>query len=125
MKWYGLFLLLELNFTDGQFACFYGKKIIQLQFLVERKCRGFTNHTVVLERCSEHTEAANSSRNGLHIAARAQACPAASVFSVSQNHGMVVVGRELCGSSSPTLLPKQGHLQQAAQDLGMVKEQCF
>ena len=32
----------------------------------------------------------------------------------SQNVG---VGRDLCGSSSPTLLPKQGHLQQAAQDL--------
>ena len=29
---------------------------------------------------------------------------------------MVAVGRDLCGSSSPTLLPKQGHLQQAAQD---------
>jgi len=29
----------------------------------------------------------------------------------------VGVGRDLCGSSSPTLLPKQGHLQQAAQDL--------
>ena len=31
----------------------------------------------------------------------------------SQN---VRVGRDLCGSSSPTLPPKQGHLQQAAQD---------
>ena len=30
---------------------------------------------------------------------------------------MVEVRRDLCGSSSPTLLPKQGHLQQAAQDL--------
>jgi len=30
---------------------------------------------------------------------------------------MVGVGRDLCGSPSPTLLPKQGHLQQAAQDL--------
>jgi len=30
---------------------------------------------------------------------------------------MVGVGRDLCGSSSPTLLPKQGHLQQATQDL--------
>ena len=30
---------------------------------------------------------------------------------------MVGVGRDLYGSSSPTLLPKQGHLQQAAQDL--------
>jgi len=32
----------------------------------------------------------------------------------SQNGG---VGRDLCGSSRPTLLPKQGHLQQAAEDL--------
>ena len=30
---------------------------------------------------------------------------------------MVGVGRDLCGSSSPTLPPKQGHLQQAAEDL--------
>jgi len=29
----------------------------------------------------------------------------------SQNHRMVGVGRDLCGSSSPTLLLKQGHLQ--------------
>ena len=35
----------------------------------------------------------------------------------SQNHRIVGLGRDLCGSSSPTLLPKQGHLQQAAQDL--------
>jgi len=37
-------------------------------------------------------------------------------FTESQNHRTVGVGRDLCGSSSPTLLPKQGHLQQAAQD---------
>jgi len=37
-------------------------------------------------------------------------------WSESQNHRMVGVGRHLCGSSSPTLLLKQGHLQQAAQD---------
>jgi len=30
---------------------------------------------------------------------------------------MVGVGRNLCGSSSPTLLPKQGHLQEAVEDL--------
>ena len=30
---------------------------------------------------------------------------------------MVGVGRDLCGSSSPTPLLKQGHLQQTAQDL--------
>jgi len=35
----------------------------------------------------------------------------------SQNHRVVGVGRDLCGSSGPTPLPKQGHLQQAAQDL--------
>jgi len=29
---------------------------------------------------------------------------------------MFWVGRDLCGSPGPTLLPKQGRLQQAAQD---------
>ena len=38
-------------------------------------------------------------------------------FTESQNHRMVEVGRDLCGSSSPNLLPKQGHLQHAAQEL--------
>jgi len=33
------------------------------------------------------------------------------------NHRLVRVGRALWGSPSPTPLPKQGHLQQAAQDL--------
>jgi len=32
---------------------------------------------------------------------------------ISQNHRMFRVGRDLCGSSSPTALPKQGHLEQA------------
>ena len=35
----------------------------------------------------------------------------------SQNHRMAGFGRDLWGSSSPTPLPKQGHLQQVAQDL--------
>ena len=39
------------------------------------------------------------------------------IMSCLQNHRMVGVGRDFCGSSSPTPLPKQGHLQQAAQDL--------
>ena len=30
---------------------------------------------------------------------------------------MVGIGRDLCGSSSPTPLPKQGHLEQFAQEL--------
>ena len=34
-----------------------------------------------------------------------------SVITESQNHRIVGVGRALCGSSSPTPLPKQGHLQ--------------
>jgi len=33
---------------------------------------------------------------------------------------MVGVGRDLCGSSSPPSLLKQGHLEQAAQDLVQV-----
>ena len=36
---------------------------------------------------------------------------------ITEYHRMFGVGRDLCGSSSPTPLPKQGHLQQAAQDL--------
>ena len=43
--------------------------------------------------------------------------PSFPLLGEAQNHRMVGVGRDLCGSSSPTLLPKQGHLQQAAQDL--------
>jgi len=35
----------------------------------------------------------------------------------SQNHRMFEVGRDLCGSSGPTPLLKQGHPEQAAQDL--------
>ena len=35
---------------------------------------------------------------------------------ISQNHRMVGVGRDLCGPSGPTPLPKQGHPEQAAQD---------
>ena len=34
--------------------------------------------------------------------------------SESQNHRMVGVGRDLCGSPSPTPLQKQGHPEQAA-----------
>jgi len=40
--------------------------------------------------------------------------PANGHVTESQNHRIVGVGRDLCGSSSPTLLLKQGHLQQAA-----------
>jgi len=46
-------------------------------------------------------------------------CPHCLVQHWRQNHRMVGVGRDLCGSPSPTPLPKQGLLQQAAQDLEM------
>jgi len=36
---------------------------------------------------------------------------------LSQTHRMAGAGRDLCGASSPTPPLKQGHLQQAAQDL--------
>jgi len=38
---------------------------------------------------------------------------------------MVGVGRDLCGSSSPTPLSKQGHLQQAAQDRVQAGLKCL
>jgi len=49
------------------------------------------------------------------MSARGLLGPAGS-FTESQNHRMVQVGRDLCGSSSPTPLTKQGHPEQAAQD---------
>jgi len=36
---------------------------------------------------------------------------------VAQNHSLVGVGRDLRGSPSPTPLLKQGHPEQAAEDL--------
>jgi len=38
-------------------------------------------------------------------------CSTMNGLTESQNHRMVGFGRDLCGSSSPTPLPKQGHLQ--------------
>jgi len=39
------------------------------------------------------------------------------ILSKMKLHRIVGVGRDLCGSSSPTPLPKQGHPEQVAQDL--------
>jgi len=38
---------------------------------------------------------------------------------------MVGVGRDLCRSSSPTPLLKQGHLEQTAQDFIQVDFECL
>ena len=43
----------------------------------------------------------------------------------SQNHRMFGVGRDLCGSFSPTPLLKQGHPEQAAQDLVQAGLECL
>jgi len=47
---------------------------------------------------------------------------------ITESHRMFRIGRDLCGSSSPTTLLKQGHLQYAAQDLVQKKlnmiQQC-
>jgi len=42
------------------------------------------------------------------------------VHRIHRIHRLLGVGRDLCGSSSPTTLLKQGHLEQAAQDLAKV-----
>jgi len=60
-------------------------------------------------------EAATAERVGLWDTATTLCC--VRIVTESQNHRMLGVGRDLCGLSSPTLLLKQGHLQQAAQDL--------
>jgi len=49
-----------------------------------------------------------------------ESCKTSLKFFVVTSHRMVGVGRDLSGSSSPTPLPKQGHLQQAAQELVQV-----
>ena len=46
-------------------------------------------------------------------------------FTESQNPSTVGVGRVLCGSSSPTPLPKQGHPEQAAQHRGQAVLEYF
>jgi len=57
------------------------------------------------------------------VARAANSC----LFKVSQNHRMVGVGRDLCGLSSPTPLPKQGHLWQSQnhRSLALDIEQTF
>ena len=44
---------------------------------------------------------------------------------LSQTHRMAGVGRDLCGQSSPTPLPKQGHQELVAQDLVQVGFECL
>ena len=53
----------------------------------------------------------------VEIGAQRSACLVSkSIYINTQNHSMIGLGRDLCGSSSPTPLPKQGHPQQAASD---------
>jgi len=64
--------------------------------------------------CAPHSP--SRSRSHRPTAARAGASPRRPTAPrwaplPAQNHRMVGVGGDLCGSPSPTLLPKQGHLQ--------------
>jgi len=52
-------------------------------------------------------------------------CEAECVQEITQNHRMLGVGRDLCGSSIPTPLPKQGHLKQGAKDLVQAGFECL
>jgi len=58
----------------------------------------------------------SSMHSSWSLTQRATPCPHFRITE-SQNYRMVRVGRDLCESSSPTLLPKQAHLQQALEDL--------
>ena len=83
--------------------------------------KAFKQEAACLTASGEPSELRTGLRPSLHTAyclCPTHWCSLASVqFTESQNHRIVGVGRDLCGSSSPSLLPKQGHLQQAAQDL--------
>jgi len=70
---------------------------------------GILPFTLLLQVTGDHLQAYRNTYAKIHI----------QPF-LSQNHRMVGVGRDLCRSSSPTLLPKEGHLQQAAEDLVQV-----
>jgi len=72
----------------------------------------------VLSGLSEHSVMLSSA---LHVASAHGEADLSAVglafVLFSQNHRMVGVGKDFWGSSSPSPLPKQGHLEQAAQDL--------
>jgi len=64
-----------------------------------------------------HASELNGEHSVVAPTTEARACSVELCAPISQNHSMFGVGRDLWGSSSPTPLPKQGHLQQAAQGL--------
>ena len=80
----------------------------------ERSCEGhqLAGHSLSPDRAVHHHNTCSGSEAATGTATQR--------LSPSQNHRMVGAGRDLCGSSSPTPPPKQGHLQQAAQDLVQV-----
>lgn len=93
--WSGVFcscywsLILQME----SLLAFIGKNWFSFDILLRAERLHVSNHAVVREHWSEHTEAVNSSRNGFHVAARADPCPAASVFSA-----VTVVFQLECGS---------------------------
>ena len=80
----------------------------------------FSETTAVSEPASAHTEIGiRRPRQAVNLqyaeilAHMGCFCSGLSCYRIteSQNHRIVGVGRDLCGSSSPTPPPKQGHLQ--------------
>ena len=99
---------LSLLFEHVKIAIRANTAKLQLQFLLFFTLQALRSGSAVPLQSAQH-------------AARLQITAATTATSSgkteSQNHRMVGVGRDLCGSSSPTLLLKQGHLQQAVEDL--------
>ena len=75
------------------------------------KCATLNSLTVDKQYCQYKTTKIQSWHRHLH-----QHTKNAVLHWVSQNHRMIGVGRELWGPSSPTLPPKQSHLEQVAQE---------
>jgi len=80
-----------------------------------RGCRGkidVRNSQKLLTRAVGPCSQARTGTAGPGSGRRARGvCEGRADAPASQNHRIVGVGRDLCGSPSPTLLPKQGHLQ--------------
>jgi len=98
----------------GRNQTYFSKRKAQRMARKEAQSTTIQIMRYVLLGCKATRQAMNT---GQGWCAGGTAQPAVPAVTESQNHRMVGVGRDLCWSSSPTLLPKQGHLQQAAQDL--------
>ena len=63
-------------------------------------------------------------QSGMERRCQVQSSHVGHAITESQNHRMVGVGRDLCGSSSPTLLPKQGCHHPSRQEWVLLLQGC-